>query len=70
MKTAPGDFILHLGDVVDGGRAAQYPIYRRIRDDIGKPVHEMPGNHDPVEVFEKALGKKPTARLTIAGFGL
>ena len=57
LKTAPGDFILHLGDVVDGGRAAQYPIHRRIRDGIGKLVHEMPGNHDPVEVFEKALEK-------------
>ena len=45
------------GDVVDGGRAEQYPIYRRIRDGIGKPVHEIPGNHDPEKLFEKHLGQ-------------
>ncbi len=57
LKEAPGDFILHLGDVVDGGRAEQYPIYRRIRDGIGKPVHEIPGNHDPEKLFEKHIGQ-------------
>ena len=57
LKDAPGDFILHLGDVVDNGRAEQYPIYRSIRDGIGKPVHEIPGNHDPEKLFEKHLGK-------------
>ncbi len=56
LKEAPGDFILHLGDVVDGGRAAQYPIYRRISEGIGKRVYEIPGNHDPVPLFEKHLG--------------
>ena len=66
LKAAPGDFILHLGDVVDGGRAAQYPIYRRIRDGIGKPVHEIPGNHDPGALFEKHLGK-PTDRFFVRG---
>jgi predicted phosphodiesterase len=64
LKEAPGDFILHLGDVVDGGRAAQYPIYRRIRDGIGKPVHEIPGNHDPRALFEKHL-EKPADRFFV-----
>ena len=66
LKAAPGDFILHLGDVVDGGRVAQYPIYRRIRDGIGKPVHEIPGNHDPGALFEKHL-EKPADRFFVHG---
>ncbi|HUG19508.1 MAG TPA: metallophosphoesterase [Planctomycetaceae bacterium] len=55
LKTEHGDFILHLGDVVDGGREAQYPIYKKIRDSIGKPVFEIPGNHDPADLFSKYL---------------
>ncbi len=66
LKEAPGDLILHLGDVVDGGRAAQYSIYRRIRDGIGKPVHEIPGNHDPGALFEKQL-EKPADRSFVHG---
>jgi len=66
LKEAPSDFIIHLGDVVDGGRAAQYPIYRRIREGIGKPVHEIPGNHDPVALFEKHLGQ-PADRSFVHG---
>ena len=49
--------MLHLGDVVDGGREAQYPIYLEGRKQITKPVHEIPGNHDPAELFEKYLRK-------------
>lgn len=52
----PGDFVLHLGDVVDQGQVAQYAVYRAIRDGVGKPFHEIPGNHDPVEAFEAELG--------------
>ncbi|MCB1062660.1 MAG: metallophosphoesterase [Verrucomicrobiae bacterium] len=55
LAQAEGDFILHLGDVVDQGQEPQYPIYRKIRDSIGKPVHEIPGNHDPIDLFEKHL---------------
>jgi len=66
LKAAPGDFIIHLGDVVDRGRVAQYPIYRRIRDGIGKPVHEIPGNHDPRALFEKHL-EKPADRFFVRG---
>ena len=53
MNASPGDFVLHLGDVVDGGRAEQYPIYAAVRNELKKPIHEVPGNHDPVELFEK-----------------
>jgi hypothetical protein len=43
IAKAEGDLVLHLGDVVDGGREAQYPIYLETRKRIGKPVHEIPG---------------------------
>lgn len=57
LATVPGDLILHLGDVVDGGQEPQYAVYKAIRDTIGKPVHEIPGNHDPQELFEKHFRK-------------
>lgn len=53
----PEELVLHLGDVVDGGREPQYPIYLKIREQIKKPLHEIPGNHDPQDLFEKYLRK-------------
>lgn len=53
LNAAKGKFVLHLGDVVDGGREAQYPIYAASRKELKKPIHEIPGNHDPHELFEK-----------------
>lgn len=58
LKTATGDFVLHLGDIVDGGREEQYTVYLRERNKIGKPVHEIPGNHDPLELFRKHIRKQ------------
>jgi len=55
ITRAPGDVVLHLGDVVDGGREAQYPVYLETRKRIGKTVHEIPGNHDEPAAFEKHL---------------
>lgn len=55
LAKTPGQQVIHLGDVVDGGREPQYAIYKEIRDSIGKPVHEIPGNHDPAELFAKHL---------------
>lgn len=55
LNAAPGDFVLHLGDVVDRGREAQYPLYLRTREAIKKPVHEIPGNHDPAELFQRHI---------------
>jgi 3',5'-cyclic AMP phosphodiesterase CpdA len=55
LDAAAGDFILHLGDIVDDGREPQYAVYRDIRKVIRKPIHEIPGNHDPQELFEKHL---------------
>ncbi|QDU29602.1 cyclic 3',5'-adenosine monophosphate phosphodiesterase [Anatilimnocola aggregata] len=51
----PGKFVLHLGDVVDRGVDEQYPRYLEARQLIKKPVHEIPGNHDPAETFQKHL---------------
>ena len=53
LNEAKCDFVLHLGDVVDGGREAQYPIYAASRKELKKPIFEIPGNHDPHELFEK-----------------
>lgn len=58
VARAEGQLVLHLGDVVDGGREEQYPIYLAVRDQIGKPVHEIPGNHDPPEAFAKHLRRE------------
>ena len=57
MDGDSGDFVLHLGDLVDGGREAQYPVYKEIRATIRKPVYEVPGNHDPQKLFEKHIRK-------------
>jgi 3',5'-cyclic-AMP phosphodiesterase len=57
IDSTAGDFVLHLGDVVDGGREAQYAVYKDIRKTIRKAVHEIPGNHDPQELFERHLRK-------------
>lgn len=48
-------FVLHLGDVVDGGREPQYPIYAAIRKTLKPPIYEVPGNHDPDELFKKYI---------------
>jgi predicted MPP superfamily phosphohydrolase len=49
----PGDFVLHLGDVVDSGREPFYPKYVASRAKLKKPIHEIPGNHDPEDLFRK-----------------
>lgn len=67
IAAGPGDFVLHLGDVVDGGREAQYPKYKEIRDSIKKPMHEVPGNHDPPELFEKHLRRPINMRFDHQG---
>jgi Icc-related predicted phosphoesterase len=58
IAEAEGDLVLHLGDVVDGGREEQYPIYLEARKKIAKPVHEIPGNHDPPEAFARHLRRE------------
>lgn len=55
INEVPGDLVLHLGDIVDGGREEQYPIYLESRKLIEKPIHEIGGNHDPDELFRKYI---------------
>ncbi|MHC4879473.1 MAG: metallophosphoesterase family protein [Planctomycetota bacterium] len=50
-------FVLHLGDVVDGGRVELYPVYREIRERITRPMYEIPGNHDPTDAFAQHIRK-------------
>ncbi|MGE3807096.1 MAG: metallophosphoesterase [Gemmataceae bacterium] len=57
INKVDADLVLHLGDIVDGGRAEQYPLYLETRKLIRKPVHEIPGNHDPQTLFEKHIRK-------------
>lgn len=57
LDRLPGEFILHLGDIVDAGQEDQYPIYLKTREKIGKPIHEIGGNHDPADLFEKYISK-------------
>jgi len=53
-----GSFVLHLGDVIDGGRVEQYAVYRGIRERIACPVYEIPGNHDPADAFAEHLRRE------------
>lgn len=58
IAAEPVDFVLHLGDIVDRGREEQFAIYKKIRERLGKRIYEIPGNHDPVELFEKHIRKR------------
>jgi Icc-related predicted phosphoesterase len=58
LNSTAGAFVLHLGDVVDGGREPQYAVYLRTRQTIQKPVHELPGNHDPAELFQRHIRRE------------
>jgi len=55
ISSLDAKFVLHLGDVVDSGRPAQYPIYAKLRESLNKPIHEIPGNHDPVDLFREHI---------------
>jgi 3',5'-cyclic AMP phosphodiesterase CpdA len=68
IATTECEFVLHLGDIVDQGREDQYPIHQAIRAKIGKPVHEIPGNHDPVDLFRKHI--RPQVDITFDQSGV
>lgn len=53
INQTAAEFVLHLGDIVDSGREAQYPIYLETKRSLNKPLHEIPGNHDPDELFRR-----------------
>lgn len=55
INQLPADMILHLGDIVDGGREEKYPVYLQARKKLDKPIYEIPGNHDPHALFQKYI---------------
>ena len=55
IEQSRGEFVLHLGDLVDRGVDERYPQYLEARKQIRKPIHEIPGNHDPAETFQKHI---------------
>jgi hypothetical protein len=67
IDKAPGEFVLHIGDVVDAGREKQYDVYKDIRKAIRKPIHEIPGNHDPQELFAKHIRREVDAAVDLRG---
>lgn len=63
----PANFILHLGDVVDAGRKTQYPIYAETRKLLNKPIHEIPGNHDPLDLFTEYVAARSDRSIDYGG---
>ena len=55
LRTTNAEFVIHLGDIVDAGREPQYGLYLKQRDRLKMPVHEIPGNHDPLDLFRKHI---------------
>ena len=55
IAKSDAQLVLHLGDIVDRGQEPMYPKYVEGRRQIGVPVHEIPGNHDPHDLFEKYI---------------
>ena len=55
LRATSARFVLHLGDIVDAGREPQYKLYCKERDRLKIPVHEIPGNHDPPELFRRYI---------------
>ena len=58
INQAQGEFVLHLGDIVDSSSEGQYPIYAETRKLLTRPIHEVPGNHDRLPLFEQHVRKE------------
>ena len=67
INKQPGELILHLGDVVDSGRKAQYPVYAESRKLLNKPIHETPGNHDPTDLFNRHVVERTDRSVDYGG---
>jgi len=46
MKEAKPDFCLHLGDLTEYGKREHHAVTRDVFQELGCPVHAVPGNHD------------------------
>lgn len=67
INLQPGQFVLHLGDIVDSAREEQYPVYVETRKLLKKPIYEIPGNHDSVELFKKFVHKDTDRAFDVDG---
>lgn len=58
------DFILHAGDIVDGGLVTQLGAMKSFFESLHKPYHLVPGNHDvdsgdgSLRSYRKVFGKR------------
>src|SRR5687767_4003352 len=57
----PPDFILATGDLSHDGSEASYRKLRRVFEDLSRPVHCLPGNHDQKETMARGFSGKPVA---------
>jgi len=53
------DLVIHTGDLVHHGEAAQYPPVRAILGRLRAPLVAIPGNHDRREGFAAAFAGEP-----------
>lgn len=52
------DVVIMTGDLVDGGKAEEYALLRRLLAPLPMPVYVIPGNHDAREPLRAAFAKK------------
>src|SRR6187551_2297151 len=52
------DVVLATGDLVDGGKAEEYTLLRRLLAPLPMPVYLIPGNHDAREALRDAFADK------------
>ncbi|MFO1160619.1 MAG: phosphodiesterase [Reyranellaceae bacterium] len=60
------DIVLATGDLVDGGKAEEYALLRRLLAPLAMPVHLVPGNHDARDPLREVFADH--AYLPGAGF--
>lgn len=70
INASAAELTLFLGDLVDTGakNEAQYPEWLKIARGLKKPFHAIPGNHDPVELFEKHIRAETDCAFDHKGF--
>ena len=52
------DLVIMTGDLVDGGKAEEYALLRRLLAPLPMPVYVIPGNHDAREPLRAAFADK------------
>jgi len=52
------DLVIMTGDLVDGGKAEEYALLRRLLAPLPMPLYAIPGNHDAREALRAAFADK------------